>query len=78
MRPRREHHGRSLIARSAHTIMATRKYRKRRKKSSAADAAMTVTLQPGEVPSDEQLEAEAGKRLLRQTGLLPLHIMKCR
>ncbi|MHC4305331.1 MAG: Rho termination factor N-terminal domain-containing protein, partial [Planctomycetota bacterium] len=39
--------------------MATRKYRKRRKKSSSADAAMTVTLQPGEVPSDEQLEAEA-------------------
>jgi transcription termination factor Rho len=39
--------------------MATRKYRKRRKKSSATDAAMTVTLQPGEVPSDEQLEAEA-------------------
>ncbi|MHC4218893.1 MAG: transcription termination factor Rho [Planctomycetota bacterium] len=39
--------------------MATRKYRKRRKKPSAADAALTVTLQPGEVPSDEQLEAEA-------------------
>ncbi len=39
--------------------MATRKYRKRRKKPSSADAAMTVTLQPGEVPSDEQLEAEA-------------------
>jgi transcription termination factor Rho len=39
--------------------MATRKYRKRRKKPSSADAALTVTLQPGEVPSDEQLEAEA-------------------
>ncbi|MHC4274952.1 MAG: transcription termination factor Rho [Planctomycetota bacterium] len=39
--------------------MATRKYRKRRKKSGPSDAALTVTLQPGEVPSDEQLEAEA-------------------
>jgi transcription termination factor Rho len=39
--------------------MATRKYRKRRKKGSPTEAAMTVTLQPGEVPSDEQLEAEA-------------------
>ncbi|MHC4220308.1 MAG: transcription termination factor Rho, partial [Planctomycetota bacterium] len=39
--------------------MATRKYRKRRKKTSPSDTAMTVTLQPGEVPSDEQLEAEA-------------------
>ncbi len=38
--------------------MATRKYRKRRNKKPGA-AAMTVTLQPGEVPTDEELEAEA-------------------
>ena len=39
--------------------MATRKYRKRRKRNSATSSTLTVTLQPGEVPSDEQLEAEA-------------------
>jgi transcription termination factor Rho len=41
--------------------MATpRKYRKRRNKKTNSDGAtMTVTLQPGEVPSDEELEAEA-------------------
>jgi transcription termination factor Rho len=40
--------------------MATRKYRKRRnKKGGATNSALTVTLQPGEVPSDEELEAEA-------------------
>ncbi|MCH8824373.1 MAG: transcription termination factor Rho [Planctomycetes bacterium] len=38
--------------------MATKKYRKRKKRSSN-NPAMTVTLQPGEVPSDEELEAEA-------------------
>ncbi len=40
--------------------MATRKYRKRRNKKNIDDgAALTVTLQPGAVPSDEELEAEA-------------------
>ena len=39
--------------------MATRKFRKRRKKPGGVPAAMTVTLQPGEVPSDAELEAEA-------------------
>jgi len=39
--------------------MATRKYRKRRKKGPSSEAVMTMTLQPGEVPSDEELEAEA-------------------
>jgi transcription termination factor Rho len=41
--------------------MATKKPRRRRKKGSSGDASalMTVTLQPGQVPSDEQLEAEA-------------------
>ncbi|MHC4414252.1 MAG: transcription termination factor Rho [Planctomycetota bacterium] len=40
--------------------MATRKYRKRRnKKGGATNSTLTVTLQPGEVPSDEELEAEA-------------------
>ena len=40
--------------------MATRKYRKRRsKKGPGANAAMTITLQPGEVPSDAELESEA-------------------
>jgi transcription termination factor Rho len=38
--------------------MATRKFRKRRNKRPDAGA-MTITLQPGEVPSDDQLEAEA-------------------
>lgn len=38
--------------------MATKKYRKRKKRNSS-NPAMTVTLQPGEVPSDEELEAEA-------------------
>jgi len=38
--------------------MATKKYRKRKKRNSN-NPAMTVTLQPGEVPSDEELEAEA-------------------
>ena len=48
-----------LHARSRFTTMATRKYRKRRKKGGGGDAALTVTLQPGEVPTDEELEAEA-------------------
>ncbi|MCH8342792.1 MAG: transcription termination factor Rho [Planctomycetes bacterium] len=39
--------------------MATRKYRKRRKRNPETSSTLTVTLQPGEVPSDEQLEAEA-------------------
>ena len=39
--------------------MATRKYRKRRKRPASSDATMTVALQPGEVPSDAELEAEA-------------------
>ena len=40
--------------------MATRKYRKRRnKKPNSGSASLTVTLEPGEVPSDEELEAEA-------------------
>ena len=39
--------------------MATRKFRKRRKRNPATSSTLTVTLQPGEVPSDEQLEAEA-------------------
>ncbi len=39
--------------------MATRKYRKRKKRPGDSAAIMTVTLQPGEVPSDESLEAEA-------------------
>jgi transcription termination factor Rho len=38
--------------------MATKKTRRRRRKPYPGSA-MTVTLQPGEVPSDEQLEAEA-------------------
>jgi transcription termination factor Rho len=41
--------------------MATKKSRRRRKRSSGPgqSAAYTVTLQPGEVPTDEELEAEA-------------------
>ncbi len=39
--------------------MATRKYRKRRKRPASSDAMLTVALQPGEVPSDAELEAEA-------------------
>ncbi len=39
--------------------MATKKSRRRRKRSGASDSALTVTLQPGEVPTDEELEAEA-------------------
>ena len=39
--------------------MVTRKYRKRRKRNPTTSSTLTVTLQPGEVPSDEQLEAEA-------------------
>jgi transcription termination factor Rho len=41
--------------------MATKKSRRRRKRSSAssAAAAYAVALQPGEVPTDEELEAEA-------------------
>ncbi len=39
--------------------MTTRKYRKRRKRPGPSEAAMTVTLQPGEVPTDAELEAEA-------------------
>jgi len=38
--------------------MAAKK-RRRRKKTSAAAKAMSVALQPGDVPSDEELEAEA-------------------
>ena len=38
--------------------MATKKSRRRRSKS-RAPSAMTVTLQPGEVPTDAELEAEA-------------------
>ncbi len=39
--------------------MATRKYRKRRKRPASSDATLTVALQPGEVPSDSELDAEA-------------------
>ena len=39
--------------------MATKKSRRRRKRSGPSDSALTVTLQPGEVPTDEELEAEA-------------------
>ena len=39
--------------------MATKKSRRRRKRSGPSDTAITVTLQPGEVPTDEELEAEA-------------------
>ena len=39
--------------------MVTRKYRKRRKRPASSDATLTVALQPGEVPSDSELDAEA-------------------
>jgi len=40
--------------------MATKKSRRRRKRSSSSSPAIqTMTLQPGEVPTDEELEAEA-------------------
>ena len=39
--------------------MPTRKYRKRRKRGGGPDAALTVALQPGEVPTDDELDAEA-------------------
>ncbi len=39
--------------------MATKKFRKRKKKSFSNRGPATITLQPGEVPSDEELEAEA-------------------
>ena len=39
--------------------MATKKSRRRRKRSSQSAATVTMTLQPGEVPTDEELEAEA-------------------
>ncbi len=39
--------------------MPTKKSRRRRKRPGASDRALTVTLQPGEVPTDEELEAEA-------------------
>ena len=39
--------------------MATKKYRKRKKKGHDSSRMMTVTIQPGEVPSDADLDAEA-------------------
>ena len=39
--------------------MATKKSRRRRKRSGPSDTPLAVTLQPGEVPTDEELEAEA-------------------
>ncbi len=39
--------------------MATKKYRKRKKNRHGDNPIMTVTIQPGEVPSDSDLDAEA-------------------
>ena len=43
--------------------MATKKYRKRKKKGHASSRMMTGTIQPGEVPSDADLDAEAVAKL---------------